>query len=596
MRVLTRLYNAKRIVFQDPPSISVIVVVYDMKREAPRTLESLSLRFQKDISGADYEVVVVDNGSPEPLGEEVVSKFGRNFKYVYIENALPSPAAAVNEGFLHCRGDIIGVFIDGARLASPGLLARVMVASRFHPEPVVATLGWHLGPDQQQVSILNGYDKTREDGLLKGIGWPDCGYRLFEVSTFAGSSKNGFFIMPAESNAVFVTRRMFQSVNGFDVRFDAPGGGVVNFDFFHRVVSHPDSALIILLGEGTFHQLHGGISTNADPVKGRERIKQWLNQYKKIRKTAWRPPRKPALYLGPVRPEVGSHMELSMLRINEAHGKVATMQPAIGSDPSPETAMDFLCIGAYRCGMSWLKMTLESHPQVSLAGESGSVSAGGKPRLSRPETLTSDAPWFPDGAGKVRGEVDPAYGILDADEVEYIHSRHPRLKLIYIIRNPLSRAWSHAQLDAARELEDFASLDPNVGTETWLARHVRSQFSVLHGDYERCLRNWLRFYPRQSVLILKYEDVHADPGGAIRQCCKHLGIDDRIHAAVNLRGQGENMPGLDAGNPPSGVIASLWEIYGPRIRDLSEFLGEDLSAAWGELPAAGWVSDGTRPG
>ena len=52
-----------------PLSLSVVVVAYDMARELPRTLRSLSTPYQRDLESADYEVVVVDNGSPEPLSE-----------------------------------------------------------------------------------------------------------------------------------------------------------------------------------------------------------------------------------------------------------------------------------------------------------------------------------------------------------------------------------------------------------------------------------------------------------------------------------------------------------------------------------------------
>src|SRR5216683_2592387 len=45
------------------PDLSVIVVVHNMAREAPRTLYSLSTTYQRHIAAEDYEVIVVDNGS-----------------------------------------------------------------------------------------------------------------------------------------------------------------------------------------------------------------------------------------------------------------------------------------------------------------------------------------------------------------------------------------------------------------------------------------------------------------------------------------------------------------------------------------------------
>ena len=45
------------------PGVSVIVVVFNIPREAPRTLYSLSAEYQRDIAADDYEVIVVDDGS-----------------------------------------------------------------------------------------------------------------------------------------------------------------------------------------------------------------------------------------------------------------------------------------------------------------------------------------------------------------------------------------------------------------------------------------------------------------------------------------------------------------------------------------------------
>lgn len=295
------------------PRLSVVVVVFDMAREAPRTLHSLAVPYQRAITPRDYEVIVVDNGSPTPLGEAAASACGANFQYHYLEHAAASPAAAVNFGVEMSRGEIVCIFIDGARLASPGLLSTALSGFALYPDPVVATLGWHLGPEVQPRSMLAGYDQAREDQLLESIDWPSDGYRLFDISVFAESSREGFFVTPPESNAVFLRRDSFRELGGYDPAFDLPGGGLVNLDFFSRALERDGSTLIVVLGEGTFHQIHGGASTGArDP--GVDRFQQYTDQYRRIRDKPYQAPRTPAVYLGGLGPETLTHLQESIDR------------------------------------------------------------------------------------------------------------------------------------------------------------------------------------------------------------------------------------------------------------------------------------------
>src|SRR6186997_2093408 len=104
--------------------LSIIVVSYNMTRELPRTLLSLSRQYQRDIDDLDYEVIVVDNGSDKRLPTATVESFGPQFRYVQLENPPPSPAHALNEGVRLASGDVICLMVDGATLLSPGALEK----------------------------------------------------------------------------------------------------------------------------------------------------------------------------------------------------------------------------------------------------------------------------------------------------------------------------------------------------------------------------------------------------------------------------------------------------------------------------------------
>jgi hypothetical protein len=145
-----------------------------------------------------------------------------------------------------------------------------------------------------------GYDQNEEDRLLDGVDWTRDGYRLFAISAFAGSSELGWFAPIAESNALFLTRDLWAELGGYDERFRSPGGGLVNLDTYVRACALPDSQLIMLLGEGTFHQVHGGVATNASSSPWAE----FHDDYVRIRGGPFVRPDAAPLFVGSVNPQV----------------------------------------------------------------------------------------------------------------------------------------------------------------------------------------------------------------------------------------------------------------------------------------------------
>jgi glycosyltransferase involved in cell wall biosynthesis len=293
------------------PSCSVVVVAYDMARELPRTVRSLLPPYQTGIDTKAYELVVVDNGSPQPLAPLVrravtTSDADVALQLIRIDPAPPSPARAANEGVAAASGDVIGLVVDGARLASPGLVASAVVATRLAPRVIVTSPAYHLGDQRHMDAATSGHDQDAEDALLEQAQWETDGDRLFAISTLAGSSGRGWFGPMGESSALFMSRELWDEVGGLDEAFTMPGGGLVNHDLYRRACALDDVRLVVLLGQGTFHQFHGGAATTR-----RYTWDEMHAQYESIRDEPYVPPANAPWYFGGIPETAIVHLERS---------------------------------------------------------------------------------------------------------------------------------------------------------------------------------------------------------------------------------------------------------------------------------------------
>lgn len=200
---------------------------------------------------------------------------------------------------------------------------------------------------------------------------------------------------------------------------------------------------------------------------------------------------------------------------------------------------DFIGIGAQKAATTWIYDILKDHPEVA---------------LSEQKELDFFSRWFDQGYqwyehqlgnesnDKLSGELSPSYlnePAVPARVAAYV----PNAKIIVSLREPVSRAISNHK----HEVRVGHLTGDDLSFEYGLANNP-SYFD--QGCYATHLSNWLKYFPREQMLILLHDDIVADPAGVAKQVYAFLGIDDAfvsvaLHEFSNISHL-KRSPGLDS--------------------------------------------------
>jgi len=175
---------------------------------------------------------------------------------------------------------------------------------------------------------------------------------------------------------------------------------------------------------------------------------------------------------------------------------------------------DFIIAGAPRSGTTWLYVLAQRHPQIAMA----------QPMAPEPKFFLIDELWqrgidyysrtwfdrLP--AGQVLGEKSTNY--LESPEVaERIYSVLPRVKLIFLLRNPVDRAYSNYLWSRQNGLEDetfegaLALEEQREEDRASQMRYARPHAYFSRGLYAEHLVRFFNRFPREQILAVRYEDV-----------------------------------------------------------------------------------------
>lgn len=279
--------------------------------------------------------------------------------------------------------------------------------------------------------------------------------------------------------------------------------------------------------------------------------------------------------------------------------RVCGDQNGEGNGSSPGDACpDFLCVGAQKGGTSWLYRQLAEHPDFwmppvkelhyfdELSRIPGVASA--RPRDDRDRRflesikrlsershidLEDYARLFEPKGLLLSGDITPAYSMLHDEVIERIVSHFPNLKVIFLARDPVERAWSQLSMGVRlRNISPFDLTDVDHVTRTLLNPGV-----FLRSHPSKIVARWKRYVRPELFRIYFFDDLEKNPAELRRSILLFLGGDP-------------NKPGgrlkADDNQDAKGKLRLTDKV---RLR-VAQFFEQELKACAAELggPAKQW--------
>lgn len=186
---------------------------------------------------------------------------------------------------------------------------------------------------------------------------------------------------------------------------------------------------------------------------------------------------------------------------------------------------NFLIIGAAKSGTTTLFKYLGQHPQIYVPAKKEPNFFGKDENYAK--GLEAYAAMFTEArSDQVCGEASTDYTKWPkfSEAADRIAQALPQVKLIYVMRNPIDRAYSYyTQVNRYRPIQ-----------ETFEDYICRTTEALDTSHYMLQIRQYLQFFPRESTLFLLLEDLTKQPDLTVRQVCRFIGVDDQIDCTKDI--------------------------------------------------------------
>ena len=172
--------------------------------------------------------------------------------------------------------------------------------------------------------------------------------------------------------------------------------------------------------------------------------------------------------------------------------------------------LDFILAGAQKSGSTALHYFLSKHRDINM-GDQQEIHFFDNDTMfvSEPDYEQLHKHYSLLGPSTIAGDCTPSY-LYHELAAERIWKYNPKIKLLILLRNPVDRAFAHWNMQRFRGREPLDFFDAVREEQTRItgapALEARRFAYVDRGFYGRQLARLFKFFPREQLKIVKFED------------------------------------------------------------------------------------------
>jgi len=212
------------------------------------------------------------------------------------------------------------------------------------------------------------------------------------------------------------------------------------------------------------------------------------------------------------------------------------------------TMPNFYIAGGARCGSTSLEAYCRAHPQIFMSNIKepnyfsygyGGVPYAGPARhriyaTSIKNMATYQALFKKAGDATAIGEASINY-MLHPEACVGIKAETPDAKLVFILRQPIERAWSSFQRSRYEGIEPDSSF-----VAAWRddgRRRAAGHWANIHrfkSLYGKHLESWFNTFPREQIRVILFDDLKRDADAVMRGLYTFLGVDTNFQPDTSV--------------------------------------------------------------